>query len=1528
MSFFDEIQERAMNNIRPGYPDKQGLYDPAFEHDSCGVGFVAHVKGGKGHEIIEQGLTVLNNLSHRGAQGADPMTGDGAGILIQMPDAFLRSAFRGNSKALPEQGAYAVAMVFIPSHETSRQFCVSVFEKVLGENGLEILGWRDVPVDDSGIGKTARAVEPLVKQVFVARPAGLDEAAFERKLYVARRLIEKAVGDSDLDDKKSFYILSFSCRTLVYKGLLMSGQLGDFYPDLKNPGLVSGLALVHSRYSTNTFPTWDLSQPFRYLAHNGEINTLRGNVNWMKARQASLASELFGGDIGKLFPVIVPGGSDSAALDNVVEFLLLSGRPLEHVMMMLMPEAWENNKALDPSKRDFYQYHAALMEPWDGPAAVAFTDGRSIGAILDRNGLRPARYWVLKNGLVIMASETGVLEIPAREISSKGRLQPGRMFLIDTAEGRIFNDEEIKERVCRKGPYGQWLKDGLLRLQDLPQACPGQGTAACQDLLKLELAFGYTREDIKVLLVPMAETGHEPTGSMGSDMPLAVLSNHPQPLYTYFKQLFAQVTNPPIDSIREEVVMSLEGFLGRQMNLLGESPSHCRLIRYEQPVLGNSELEKLRQIKKEGFRSRTLSMLFDARKGSLAQALERLCAEASACVREGVNLIILSDRGVDAGRAAIPSLLAVAAVHHHLIRETTRMQASVIVETGDAREVMHFALLLGYGANAVNPYLSYEVLLERKRSGEDALLGQTDEQVLGHYIEAIDKGLLKIFSKMGISTLQSYSGAQIFEALGLGDEIVEKYFTGTVSRIGGIDLDVLQKEVLQCHARAYPDRQVLPLALPVGGWYQYRKEGEYHLWNPETIARLQQAVRREDYGLFREFTGLIDNQAGHLTTLRGLLRFKKTGFCVPLEEVEPASEILKRFATGAMSFGSISKEAHEAIAIAMNRLGAMSNSGEGGEDPERYAPLANGDSARSKVKQVASGRFGVNSYYLQNADELQIKIAQGAKPGEGGQLPGHKVDAIVAKIRHSTPGVTLISPPPHHDIYSIEDLAQLIYDLKNANPRARISVKLVSEMGVGTIAAGVAKGHAEMILISGYDGGTGASPLSSIKHAGLPWELGLSEAHQVLVLNDLRGRVRLQTDGQMRTGKDVVVAAMLGAEEFGFATAALIVLGCVMLRHCHMNTCLVGVATQDPSLRCRFRGSSDYLVTYFTFLAREVREIMAGLGFRKMDEMIGRADLLETDDALRHWKSRGVDLSNILFKPVVGAGVALRRSQFQDYGLEKSLDLKLMELSRPALEHGKHVRAELEIRNIHRTVGAMLSGEISKRFGAEGLPEDAIQLFFKGSAGQSFGAFGARGVSLYLEGDVNDYLGKGLSGARIVVVPPRNASFKAEENVIAGNTLLYGATEGEVFIRGNAGERFCVRNSGARAVVEGVGDHGCEYMTGGRVVVIGPTGRNFAAGMSGGIAYVYDKNSGFHPLCNLEMVELGPVKRKTDIAVLKELLEKHFRYTASPVARAILDHWERELKNFVRVMPLEYKLATEEIEDACLKMAETEVSDG
>lgn len=1491
-----------------GYPDKKGLYDPKNEHDSCGVGFVVNVKGVQSHDVVRKGLTILNNLSHRGALGADPKTGDGAGMLIQIPDAF----FRAEGKiSLPAKGKYAVGMIFLPSRKESRDFCVSVFEKHTKEAGLEILGWRDVPVDNRNIGSTARLAEPVIKQVFIS---GKDTHSFECSLYMLRRNIEKEVTASFITDQRMFYISSLSSSTIIYKGLLIVEQMDDFYKDFSDPRVTSALALIHSRYATNTFPTWNLSQPFRYLAHNGEINALHGNINWMRARQASLSSEYFGEEISKLFPILVPGGSDSAALDNMVEFLLLSGRPLAHVMMMLVPEAWENNPSNNEAKRGFYEYHSAMMEPWDGPAALAFTDGSSIGAILDRNGLRPARYCVTKNDLVVMASETGVLDFPTDEILRKGRLQPGKMLLIDTVRGRIIYDEEIKSQVINSKPYSEWVKKNITRLESLPSVPSKKNSLPIQgeDLLRQQLAFGYTREDLKFILVPMAETGYEPTGSMGADTPLAVLSNNPQNLYNYFKQLFAQVTNPPIDSIREELVMTLNGFIGRQRNICKETEEHCSLIKYQQPILSNEELEKLRNIDKTGYKSETISIIFDAKKGSLSSALDRICDEASQCIKAGVNIIILSDRGVGKDKTPIPALLAVGAVHHHLVRQTTRMQTGLIIETGDSREVHHFALLLGYGANAINPYLSYDTLLEFQRSSE-GLADIEPSKVISNYIKSIDKGLLKIFSKMGISTLQSYCGAQIFEALGLSDTVIEKYFTGTASRIGGLDLATIEKEILIRHNNAYPERETQPLMLSVGGWYQFRRGGEHHMWNPDTIIALQQSVRNSDYKKFKDFTRLINDQEGHLTTLRSLLKFKEM-HPVPIDEVEPVSEIVKRFVTGAMSFGSISRVAHEAMAIAMNRLGGRSNSGEGGEDPERYKPMPNGDSRRSRVKQVASGRFGVNSYYLRNADELQIKIAQGAKPGEGGQLPGHKVDEIIAKTRHSTPGVTLISPPPHHDIYSIEDLEQLIFDLKNVNPKARISVKLVSEVGVGTIAAGVAKGHAEMILISGYDGGTGASPLSSVKHAGLPWELGLAETHQVLVINNLRGRVRLQTDGQVRTGKDVVVAACLGAEEFGFATTALVILGCVMLRHCHLNTCAAGVATQDSKLCENFKGSPEYLINYFTFLAQEVREVMASIGLRKLDDVVGRVDLLEVNEALRHWKSKELDFSNILFEPQVPSSFATRCVQSQNYSLERALDFKLIEMAKDAIEEKKQIKIELPIKNKNRTVGAMLSGEVSQRYGEEGLPVDTIQLHFKGSAGQSFAAFGAPGVSFYLEGDCNDYMGKGLSGSRIVVIPPKDATFKPEENIIVGNTLLYGATKGEVFIRGIAGERFCVRNSGAKAVVEGVGDHGCEYMTGGHVVVIGRTGRNFAAGMSGGIAYVYDADGTFKSRCNLGMVELGPITEKRDFENVRGLLEKHLKFTESTVAKSILDDWDNAAKKFVRVMPLEYRLVLEKIE--------------
>ena len=1500
-------------------PEKQGLYDPRFEHDSCGVGFVCDIKGRKSYDIVKKGILALEHLMHRGATGSDPKTGDGAGVLIQVPHGFLSKECSKIGIRLPKSGDYGVGLIFLPTDDKERKFCEDNFRKIIEEEGLKFLGWRDVPVDDTMIGKTARETEPAIKHIFVGKsPEIPDELTFERKLYVARKRAESLIRSSKIRQKKYFYITGLSSRTLSYKGLLMSTQLKEYFLDLKDEGIASSFALIHARYSTNTFPTWDLSQPFRYLAHNGEINTLRGNINWMAARQGLFRSGLFGKDINKIFPVVVPGGSDSAMIDNALEMLVLSGRSLPHVMMMLIPEAWQApqagqaNNQIDEKRRDFYEYHACLMEPWDGPAAIAFTDGRFIGATLDRNGLRPARYVVTKDGIVVMASEVGVLDIAPENILVNGRLKPGKMFLVDTHEGRIIDDRELKDRVSTAKPYKKWLKENLERLEDVP-APKKFKFAEIKDILGLQKAFGYSKEDLRTIVKPMAETGAEPTGSMGDDTPLAVLSIKPRMLYDYFKQLFAQVTNPPIDPIREELVMTLDTYLGSEKNILDETPSHCHRLKVRNPILRDEELEKIRHIKNRTFRTKTILTLFEAKKGKVAfrRSLDRICKEASKAIKDGYGFIILSDRGVGEKYAALPALLAVASVHHHLIREMTRTQAGIIIESGEPREIAHFALLFGYGADCVNPYLAYrsiEGLIKEKELDMDLKTAQKN------YIHALVHGILKILSKMGISTLQSYRGAQIFEALGLNDEVIERCFTGTVSRIGGVGLDVIARETIERHSEAFHERSAEKPQLAVGGLYQWRRDGEFHLWNPESISELQDSVRNNDFEAFKRFAELINNQEKSLCTLRGLLKFSTRGgkgiSPVPLEEVEPASEIVKRFVTGAMSFGSISKEAHEAMATAMNRLGGKSNSGEGGEDPIRFIPLPNGDSLRSAVKQVASGRFGVTSNYLTNADELQIKIAQGAKPGEGGQLPGHKVSVTIAKVRHSTPGVTLISPPPHHDIYSIEDLAQLIFDLKNANPRARVSVKLVSEIGVGTIAAGVAKGHADMILISGGDGGTGASPISSIKHAGLPWELGISETHQTLVLNDLRSRVRLQADGQMRTGRDIVIAAILGAEEFGFATAALIVLGCVMLRHCHLNNCSVGVATQDEILRKRFGGKPEYLQTYFTFVAEEARRIMAGLGVRKIDELIGRTEFLERNEGVLHWKARGVNFSNILYKPQVPPHVGTHCTTKQDHGIDKVLDLELMELAKNALENKEPVKADLAIRNTDRTTGAMLSGEVSKRYGEDGLPDGTMHFKFNGTAGQSFGAFLAKGITFEIEGESNDYIGKGLSGGKIIVYPPKRASFKPSENIIIGNTSFYGATSGEAYIRGVAGERFCIRNSGVFAVIEGVGDHGCEYMTGGRVIVIGKTGRNFAAGMSGGIAYVYDEDKKFRSRCNMDMVELERIGSEDKFAI-HSLLLNHYKYTGSEKAKKILDNMEKEVKNFVKIMPTEYKRVLE-----------------
>ncbi|MBF0271080.1 MAG: glutamate synthase large subunit [Magnetococcales bacterium] len=1498
-----------------GLPAKQGLYDPALEHDACGVGFVARINGKKTHDVVRMGLNVLVNLTHRGAAGADPLTGDGAGIMIQIPDAFLRNHATRLSIELPPEGDYGVGMIFMPKDKDLMASCQRLVEQMTTEEGQLFLGWRNVPISrQARIGYTAKGAEPVIRQAFIGvrnRPENADPMWFERKLYIIRRRVENAVMGYGQEEVKSFYISSFSSRTLVYKGMFLADQVRAYYPDLSDGTLVSAFAMVHQRYSTNTFPTWGLAHPFRMISHNGEINTLRGNINWMRAREAALASDLFGEDIKKLFPLVPEGLSDSASFDRALEFLVISGRSLPHAMMMMIPEAWENHRHMDDARKAFYQYHGALMEPWDGPAAVTFTDGRYIGATLDRNGLRPARYQITKGGLCVMASEAGTITFPPEEEVKLGRLQPGRMFVIDLQEGRIIDDAEIKESMVSRQPYRQWINDHLTLLDNLP---PGGSEAVEAESLRVrQRVFGYTEEDLAAILGPMGVEGQEPTGSMGNDAALAVLSDRPVLLFNYFKQLFAQVTNPAIDPIREELVMSLFTQLGPVGNLLEETPQHMARIWLNQPILTNGELEKIRAVDREGLKARTLSTLFPASEGTdgMKSALTRLFEAVSTAVDDGAGLIILSDRGVGPNLAPIPALLAVASVHHHLIRSGTRGAASIIIETGEAREVTHFALLVGYGAGAINPYLAFESLEELANRG----LIESPKGVAGlhaNYIKALGKGMLKIFSKMGISTLRSYCGAQIFEAIGLNRRFLERYFTGTFSRLDGVGLTDIARETLERHKRAYTGNAVLMDSLDVGGEYKFRHDGERHMWTPETISKLQQATRNDDYALYKEFAKLINQQDKTHCTLRGLFLLKEAEEPLALNEVEPASEIVKRFVTGAMSFGSISKEAHETLAIAMNRLGGRSNTGEGGEDPERYKPRPNGDLARSSIKQVAAGRFGVSSHYLANADEMQIKIAQGAKPGEGGQLPGPKVTETIARIRNTTPGVTLISPPPHHDIYSIEDLAQLIFDLKNVNPRARVSVKLVSEVGVGTVAAGVAKGHADMILVSGGDGGTGASPMSSIKHAGAPWELGLAETQQTLVLNDLRGRVRLQTDGQFRTGRDVVVAALLGAEEFGFATAPLVVSGCVMMRKCHLDSCPVGVATQELELRKKFSGRPQHLVNYFYFVANEAREIMARMGFRTIDEMIGQSDHLLVNEAVTHWKAKGLDFSALLEKPDAPANVATRCVQPQDHGIDKVLDHQLLDLAERVFENLRPIEIRLPIQNTDRAVGAMLGGEISRLFGEGGLPKGTIKCHFEGVAGQSFGAFNVQGVSLYLEGAGNDYVGKGMSGGRIVIRPHPRSPLVAEENIIAGNTLLYGATGGEAFMRGVVGERFAVRNSGAKAVVEGVGDHGCEYMTGGLVAVLGPTGRNFAAGMSGGIAYVLDELGAFPSLCNPAMVALEAVESEEDQERLKSMVEEHARYTDSQVAARLLKDWEKALRSFVKVMPHEYRRVLEE----------------
>ena len=1502
-------------------PEHRTLYEPSTEHDACGFGFVCDIAGRPSHGIVRDALTVLVNLEHRGASGSERNSGDGAGILTGIPHAFLRLVAREAGLDLPAGGGYGVAMIFLPRDPASRAATVAFLERILADEGLVLLGWREVPTDPSDLGESASASRPVIRQAFIARPSGLpggeaSDLDFERRLYVARRLIEKAVQRSAHPGRGEFYVPSMSCRTIVYKGMLNASQLLTFYPDLLDPRYESAVALVHSRFSTNTFPSWARAHPYRYISHNGEINTLRGNVNWMFARQSRLRSEVFGADLAKVLPAVDVDGSDTAIFDNVLELLHLSGRSLAHVMAMMVPEPWSRDPSMSPSRRAFYEYHACLMEPWDGPASLAFTDGIRIGATLDRNGLRPGRYWVTRDGRVVMASESGVLDIRPADVVAKGRLQPGRMFLVDTAESRIIGDDELKEALSAARPYGALVAGAMARLEDLPDPAHVHEPDHESVLLRQEV-FGYTAEDVRMIIDPMAETGADPVGSMGNDAPLAVLSERPQLLYGYFKQLFAQVTNPPVDAIREEIIMATERSIGPEDNLLEPGADAAHQLALPSPVLSNAELEKIRALDggpaSLGFRTITLPILFKvADNGAgLRRAIEDLRQRASEAIEEGYNQVLLSDRGHDETDAPIPALLAVSAVHHHLVRAGTRGRVGLVIESGEPREAHHFCLLIGYGASAINPYLAFETIDDQVRLG--IIAGPTADAER-RYRKAVVKGVIKAISRMGISTVHSYHGAQVFEALGLNRDFVDEYFTWTPSRIGGIGIEVVSREVQLRQARAYPPkRPVVHRQLPPGGQYKYRADGEHHLFNPLTIHTLQKAVRTGDYSTFKDYTALVDDQSTRLATLRGLLELRPALRPVPIDEVEPVESIVRRFKTGAMSYGSISGEAHEALAIAMNRIGGKSNTGEGGEDPARYEPMANGDSRNSAIKQVASGRFGITSEYLVNAREIQIKMAQGAKPGEGGQLPGSKVYPWIAKTRYSTPGVGLISPPPHHDIYSIEDLAELIHDLKNANHEARISVKLVAEVGVGTVAAGVAKAHADVVLISGHDGGTGASPLTSIKHAGIPWEMGLAEAHQVLLMNDLRSRITVEVDGQLKTGRDVVIGALLGAEEFGFATAPLVSLGCVMMRACHLNTCPVGVATQDPELRRRFAGDPQHVVNFMTFIAREVREHMARLGFRTIDEMVGRSDRLEMRPALDHWKARNLDLSRLLAQPEVPGSYEGRRTKAQEHGVEASLDATtLLALCAPALTEGHPVSATLPIRNVNRVVGTMLGSEVTRRWGRDGLPDGTIDLLFQGSAGQSFGSFIPRGITLRLEGDANDYLGKGLSGGRLVVFPASGATFAAHENVITGNVALYGATGGEAFVRGVAGERFAVRNSGATAVVEGLGDHGCEYMTGGRVLVLGRTGRNFAAGMSGGIAWVYDEDGAFASRCNTELVALEPLAGDAeDVAAVRDLLTRHLGLTGSVRAADLLGRWEDVAGRFVRVVPHDYRRVLE-----------------
>ena len=1513
---------------RFGLPPRQGLYSPSYERDACGMGLIAHIKGEKSNDIVAQSLKALDCLDHRGGAGSEPNTGDGAGLLLQLPDKFLRSVCHSEKIILPKLGEYGVGMFFFSSTKNGQPDTPAhqKFIQIVEDEGQVFLGWRRVPTDNSMLGQTALDCEPEVWQAFLGKGNGLgnDELAFERKLYVIRELATNLIryGRYDLEQNNpidpNFYASSLSSRTLVYKGMLTPIQVGQFYPELHDPLMEVAISLFHSRFSTNTFPSWERAHPYRYMIHNGEINTVRGNQNWMKARQSLLASELFGDDIKKLLPVLDEDGSDTAIFDNCLEFLTLSGRSMAHAAMMMIPEPWERHESMDDQKKAFYEYHSCLMEPWDGPASIGFTDGHVVGASLDRNGLRPSRYYITEDDLIVLASEAGVAEVAAEKVIKKGRLQPGRILLIDTKQGRIVSDEEIKKEIASQNPYRDWLRENLVSLSDLPKVPAKEPEINHELTLRHQQTFGYTFEDQRVFLGPMSKVGRDPVGSMGNDSPLPVLSNQSHPLYNYFKQLFAQVTNPPLDPLKEEIVTSPETTIGPEGNLLKPTPQSCRQIKLDTPILLDEEMEQLKNVNQIGLKSEVIPILFAANsnsdESSLEQAMEDLFVAANKAIANGATILVLSDRGHDQDNVPIPALLAVAGLHHHLIRQGTRSQTGIALESGEPREVHHFCVLIGYGVQAVNPYLAFESLADMISEGQLTDIEYRDS-VKG-YIKSATKGVVKVMAKIGISTIKSYRGAQIFEAVGIKKSVIDKYFTWTESRIEGIGLDVIAEESLIRHRRAYPKTPAKDQTLDVGGHYQWRQDGEYHQFNPMTIHKLQAATRSGNYEIYKDYADLINDRSEQLGTLRGLLEFKLAENSIPIEEVEPVESIFKRFKSGAMSYGSISQEAHEALAIAMNRIGAKSNTGEGGEDPARYTLEPNGDSKNSAIKQVASGRFGVTSNYLVHAEEIQIKMAQGAKPGEGGELPGKKVYPWIASVRYSTPGVELISPPPHHDIYSIEDLAQLIHDLKNSNPKARINVKLVSEVGVGTIAAGVAKGFGDVVLISGLDGGTGASAQTSIKHAGLPWELGLAETHQTLVLNDLRSRIVVETDGQLKTGRDVVIATLLGAEEFGFATTALVAMGCIMMRVCHLDTCPVGVATQNPELRKKFMGDPSYVVNFLHFIAQDMREIMASLGVRTVNEMIGRTDLLEPKKDIDHWKAKGLDLTPLLYQPKVGDHVGRYRQIDQDHGLHKSIDNRfLLNLCRPALEKGEKVDVNLPITNIDRVVGTTLGSQVTRNFGIDGLPADTINLHFQGSAGQSFAAFTPPGMTFRLEGDANDYLGKGLSGSKLVVYPPANSKFKAEENIIVGNVAFYGATSGEAYIRGIAGERFCVRNSGVSAVVEGVGDHGCEYMTGGKVVILGKTGRNFAGGMSGGIAYVLDQDGDFHIRCNQEQCSLVKLEDPSEIDELKEMIKRHMQYTSSSVAEMVLKDWENSVNQFVKVFPNDYKKVLEAFEE-------------